>query len=376
MAQLAEIKSAYESLKENHHKLEKLEETLKSTLVDAKQTANNIIDTAKSDAQRIITEARDRARQVHARELDSAGRIKEQIERLTGIRDSYRRRVEEQIKNHLTLISELEQVQPDAQAAPIFEELSETADLSEYLHAQDEASETAPVDPADPADTVDSVDSVDTVSEETTGGATQASVDENREKVENSTSSVKSHDTDSSEPETARSAPVDEGVRAEFLELAENAAGEPHPHSKTQYERRFVEDIVEVKEVPPGERRPVSVQIAQAADRAISKGKLEERTNAPQTREVDEELYKKLRKTDELASPEAPVQSSQRQKPTGSAGAANTDPTRDLRGEDGIIVFGRREDRERAVEENAKVLSDLDTVVDKFAEELSKIEKS
>lgn len=40
-------------------------------------------------------------------------------------------------------------------------------------------------------------------------------------------------------------------------------------------------------------------------------------------------------------------------------------------GNDGIVVFGRKNDRDKSPEENAKILSEIDSVVDKFARELN-----
>ncbi|MCH9031863.1 MAG: DivIVA domain-containing protein [candidate division Zixibacteria bacterium] len=41
-------------------------------------------------------------------------------------------------------------------------------------------------------------------------------------------------------------------------------------------------------------------------------------------------------------------------------------------GDDGIIVFGRKNDREKSPEENAKILREIDSVVDKFASDLTR----
>ncbi|HSG99804.1 MAG TPA: DivIVA domain-containing protein [candidate division Zixibacteria bacterium] len=326
LTELNTLRASHSKLSKERLKLSELEDTLKATLVDAKTAANSILDKANHEAKRIIAEAEGDAKRLFVRANEYLQEIRTQIDELANVRDNYRIRIEETIQGHLRVINEISEVQPELQRLSVEETVESTTAAVETAVA---------------------------------------------EQPESPTESAVQNEAPTEEETTDATPPVDEETPTEQpVDVTEDLHA-PQVDG-TIYERSFVDDIIDVTPAPSktGPRNDITNLIATAAHEAVLNGKLTEATHSADhdTTAEDLEFYRKLSgATQSYTEPESP-------QPQPRPATHSSDPTANLRGPDGIIVFGRREDRERAVEQNAQVLNDLDSVVEKFAAELSALE--
>lgn len=306
----AELTEKYEKLQEEHNKLSEIEETLKSTLIDAKTTANSILQNAKEDAKLTISKAQESADRIESEARRKVEIMRKQVADISDVRDSYREKLGEMISCHLNNLQNLAIVEPDFSGIDLDSHLSDD-ELSNQRELSDEAESTVAAETAD------------------------------------------SEESENSDKSLIASKPIDQS------QLDEN-------NSSIKQSNKLASDV--------------NSAIANAA-RTVEISAAVADSETPKTSESadnnDPELYRKLseddsqeNKTESSESKEEPKEATAALPHKSSAAKGNGSPA----GSDGILVFGRREDREKAVEENARVLSELDSVVDRFAEELNEIE--
>jgi cell division initiation protein len=334
LQEIAELKESLLAVQEKHDKLSELEDTLKSTLIDAKQTANSILQSAQEDAKRLIAVAQADAEQIEEKTQRRVELMRKQVTDISDVRDDYREKLGDVIASHLNVLQELATIEPDFSGVDLEGELAEE-ELSEQYSFAEEAE-------------IDS-DSTETESEDKAEAPEQAAP----------------------EQEVDAQPIVKENQNSENL-ASETFVREAPEHNSNDDSGGFIPTEPIDQSQLEDESQKVSSEIAQAARDAESRDPELEETNS-ETNETSEnpELYRKLaeegRHSGEPASatPAAPATPVVPEAPKQRAVPAS------LSGSDGIVVFGRREDREKAIEENARVLSELDSVVDKFAEQLS-----
>lgn len=284
----------YHELLTKYNRLAELEETLNSTLIVAKKTADEILQSARNDSERILEEtSRNQKRLQHESET-----------RLTSLQST----IIELEKSHGEYQSKLKQL--------IGQQLKTVEDLGFEFSKPDQSAEFV---------------------QEEIGEAQIYETEVLPEKIS---------ETGVSETESS----IAEDLKAKNSEDSENT---------------------DSPEIGIGEEKkePVAnLSINRSVKRTVSK----------QSGSADQ-LYKKLAGSGQQRGPQTEIKAATESAPNFSPAPVPVPaPTKtagqpasvSAPGDDGIIVFGRREDRERAITENSKILNDLDSVIDKFAENL------
>jgi cell division initiation protein len=312
LTETLELREQYESLQKKYDKLAGMEDALKSTLLEAQKTADSIRAKAGSDAELTLERARGKQVLIEEQARERIAQLQEKVSELDKIRLDYQAKIQATISSHLKIVEEIS-------FGVELPELPEESDLSDLESAEIE--EVSLFEP--------------TLSD------------------------------------SERVAQSNDIANAAEVESADHSEKESQAQNKPQVSESLHSDLTVLtdSDSAPDEKQSLSNE-APSTNEAIAnavEGRSSTENNSDMT--GDDTLYKKLAsdseetaqktETDALATDEQ-----QAKKPKA--------PIRS--GSDGIVVFGRKEDREKAVEENARILSELDSVVDKFAEELREID--
>lgn len=351
----AELQESISKLQKRHDKLAEIEDTLKATLIDAKQTANSILQRAQEDARKIINDAQSVADRLEEKARLRVEQMRQQVADISEVRDEYRKKLGDTISSHLNILQELTEVNPDFSDVDLLSEIKE-----EYLAESHEIAENV-----------------------SDNGSTPNSEPETVET--------------SAEPEEELDSKLDDDLDDEVYEDEEDSAVEPlidtRPIDQSQLETTRRTDARE-STAQTSSAIAEAVRAAEIRQPQLTDTRAEQEALATHNDSVDDSddpaLYRKLsaerthtdhqtdhhtdqRKQEQIQEPKqgqvkaetqpAPLTAPQRRTSNG-----------ELTGPDGIVVFGRREDREKALEENVRVLTGLDSVVDQFAEQLGEVE--
>lgn len=327
----AELQQALSDLQEKHDRLAELEDDLKSTLLDAKQTANSILKNAQEDAKKILADAQADAESLESDSQRQVAQMRERVNEISEVRDEYHQRLKSVISSHLEILDDLNSVESNLadderdslqkdKIAAIEIDLSSLDLQSEISEEEIAESRTieAPIAEVAPVLEADSTGAV----EEESAPLNQADI---------------SADDSDSQPEIQ-----EQSAKKSVSEVIAQITKETEALLPKAAEEPLAEKAVD--KVVVSESEPVEA-------------KAQEPEDSDSANKTDPELYRKVVEAREDKGVPTPI------KPKKSFSG-------DLTGPDGIVVFGRREDREKAIVENAKVLSELDSVVDQFAEQL------
>ncbi|MFQ5606943.1 MAG: DivIVA domain-containing protein [Candidatus Zixiibacteriota bacterium] len=389
----ADYRRRFTLLRDKYDKLSTMERTLKSTLLEAKKTADAIIESAEQEAARIQEMARERQSVIENKAEEHVNRMQARIEELSQMRVVYRDELRQMIAGHLKTIEEMQLESPDS-----------------------ESMESEPTE-------INYIDSDETAESEDAHERRQG--DTNYDDVTRTWETIAGSDRPESQPVAERAgleSPAATGepdknpqntpnAFQETLQLLRSAREEEHPSAPTLTE----------SESDAAKSESVSGQIARAVDQAHqdvteapSHSYSDAVTDSPVDAPVDtatgadsetvtdcaapfpgdpqnggapeeDTLYKKLAREEESqrSMEEAPDNAgangaqtdAETQTESKSAKKVMPPPALPGPGPDGILVFGRREDRDRSLEENVKVLREIDSVIDRFAEELEDIQR-
>ncbi len=299
LTETADLQERFDKLHVKYDKLVAMEDTLKSTLLEAQKTADTMRANAEKDVQLSLERARGKQEIIEEQARQQTVLLQDKIDELDKIRLDYQEKIQQTISSHMKLI----------------EDISFSAEF--------------PID----ADNI----------------------------VEDNSSDIEQTELEPAEIEevTLFESVVDE--TQETTETEEN----PSLHSAlTDLDETDAGLVPE--ELAPLATPSASEAIAQAIESTL-----------PIDGDSDESLYKKLATDDTEPELQANSETDTVEETQEEAVAEAKKPKSSSAlesGADGIVVFGRKEDREKAVEENARILSELDSVVDKFAEELREID--
>ncbi len=320
LSEAVELREDHERLQEKYGKLAGMEDALKSTLLEAQKTADTIRANAENDADLALERARGKQALIEEQSRDKIAQLQEQVDELDKIRLDYQEKIQATISSHLKIIEEIS-------FGAELPEIPEEVDISDLEPAEVELTEIEEVSLFEPTLT-------------------------DSEKASQSNDIASSEMTSTTEAET-------ESV--------------PEPEETPQVKESFHADLTALTDDESVENSPSTTE---AIASAVENKKFSEAVNSEAEKVSsenvgdnisDDTLYKKLATDSKEASQDT-------EKPVGAADKASKSKAPVQSGSDGIVVFGRKEDREKAVEENARILSELDSVVDKFAEELREID--
>ena len=371
----ADYQERYTHLQEKHEKLTSIERTLKSTLLEAKKSAASLMESARADAEEIIAAARDKQRAIENKAVERVNLMQKSIEGLSQKHVDYQNSLSEVITGHLKTIQAMHVESPEIDSGK--EALSDIKD--------DEIDNVVDFEAGEPADTVKTTDT-----EKQPALQSALSSDENNDyEVTKTWRTIQETDTDGPALTAALADTNDSADLFNESELENYESGsETHTETSTAAVQSDRESKTPDKklqgEKTQGEKTPEKVvdQIARAVLSATSAPDAGEDTSHQTTpvtsdNSPDEDtLYKKLAREHDSER----VVTAEAAKNVAKNTSANSDPKKKPPklpgpGPDGILVFGRKEDRERSVEENVKVLRDLDSVIDRFTEELEDIRR-
>lgn len=362
----ADYQERYNHLLEKHEKLSSMERTLKSTLLEAKKSGTSLIESARADAKDIITAARDKQREIENRAKERVRHMQGRIEELTKMRADYQDNLAEVITEHLKTIKEMHVEAPEVGSVEnehsdiTDDEIDEVVEYDTGEATDAEKQESGKVQPAlesvsgsDVRDDDEVTKTWKTIQEtDTDGPAVAATLTESN----SSNDSPGNHQTEKTESDNKTNA--DSSATVSTASSNGNHGGEKKQETVVDQIARAVRSAT----VAPDS----DVDTTDHAAPAMADDFLDEDT-----------LYKKL--AGEHESQRKTPADTNETKPTANTSAApNTkknSPELPGPGPDGIMVFGRKEDRERSVEENVKVLQELDSVIDRFTEELEDIQR-
>ncbi len=344
LAEIIELREQQKLLQTKYDKLAAMEDSLKSTLLEAQKTADAIRANAEHDVQLALERAKGKQSLIEKQAQSQIDLLQDKVRELDTIRLDYQRKIRETIESHLKVVDEIS-FSAELPELSIDDVLADTepAEIEEVTLFETAAVEIA-VDDA-------------TVGEDATSDVTGPAA-ETKEATEGK---VKSEDS----------------LHSDITHLTDSDT-----HDKqAQEEREAPVQSDATPDTTPGASS--SETIAQAVEQV--------ERQEPVADATDDTLYKKLA-SDNRESHEASQDTSEEVTQSEAAIEANTEASAPSKesdksspkkqqsrppldtGPDGIIVFGRKEDREKAVEENARILSELDSVVDKFAEELCELD--
>lgn len=329
----SDFRVRFAHLEEKHHKLLGMERRLKSTLIEAKKTAISIIDDATAEAKSMLEETSAKCSGLEKKAEKRVAVMESRIKEINQARTDYQSELCGIIAEHLKKIEsmQLDSVEIDTSEQAV-------SDIAEHEIGKVMVYE----DESDSADAKESTsDSGDEKTEQLKtpdkmDGSSSIDLTANDETDNDSKSFISTEELDG---------------------IIETAANNIDP---------LDEPGKAVKQNNTDSEETVKFTSAEEIARSTSAAKRlkeQKQISSPSssTSEIDEDtLYKKLLK-------ESASQSSQ------SAKSKTSRPGLPPSGPDGILVFGRKEDRERSLEENVRVLQDLDSVIDRFAEELEDI---
>lgn len=365
-----DYRERFAHLQEKHEKLASIERTLKTTLLEAKKSASSLIASAKADAKDIISAAKDKQRAIENRAKERVDQMQVRIEKLNVLRVEYQNSLSEVIAAHLHTIKEMHVQSPEidnseeALAAINGDEITSVVEyeaeqptndeqddeITKTWRAIQETDTDGPATAATLADTKNLADLFDESELDKYESSDDTNSETGSKESSESQSDSQSDDQKDHQPKTA-----DGAVRFE---------------NDSEKEHETVVDRI---------ARAVhsARSAASAASAASGVNVTAENYTTPVTTDdfMDEDtLYRKLAREHET---ERKIIAETAIKESASSSASKRDAAAVLPGPgpDGIMVFGRKEDRERSVEENVKVLQELDSVIDKFAEELEDVQR-
>lgn len=365
LAEVVELRAQQKLLQTKYDKLATMEDSLKSTLLEAQKTADTIRAHADSDAQLALERARGKQALIEKQTQGQIDLLQEKVRELDTIRLDYQRKIRQTIESHLKIVDELSfnADLPELSIEDILAD-SEPAEIEEVTLFETATSETAVDDVAVDDVAVNDVAVDDVAVDDATAGEAVTSdvaesVAETKRTIESKVESEDSlhsdftHLTDSdTDDKQAQAAPVQSETTASaspsgtIAQAVKQVARQEHVAEATDdtLYKKLASDSQESHEASHETTQKTSQDVS--ADVTQSEAAVE-------------------------ATPEASAPSKESDK--SSVKKQQSRPPLDT-GPDGIVVFGRKEDREKAVEENARILSDLDSVVDKFAEELRELD--
>ena len=375
----ADYQERYTHLQEKHEKLTSIERTLKSTLLEAKKSAASLMESARADAKDIIAAARDKQRAIENKAVEQVDLMQKRIEDLSQKHVDYQDSLSEVITGHLKTIQAMHVESPEIDSGK--EALSDIkSDIKD-----DEIDNVVEFEAGEAVDTENATDT-----EKQPALQSALSSDENNDyEVTKTWRTIQETDTDGP---ALTAALVDTNGSADLFNESELEKYESDGESHTETSTAAVQSNRESKtpdkklqsETTPEEKTPETVvdQIARAVRSARSApddcDDMDDQTTpvTPDNSPDEDTLYKKLAREHE-SEREVTAEAA---KNAAENTSADPDPKKKPPqlpgpGPDGILVFGRKEDRERSVEENVKVLRDLDSVIDRFTEELEDIRR-
>jgi len=335
--ELTTLRAEHEQLKEKHAVLAQLEDTLKAALIEAQKSAENIITRARREAEKLVTTASVAVERLHAESEREAELLLERRAQSKAILKSYVAATREVIDEHLRSLDHII-TDGDTQPAAVSDEEKREGRPPIAECPEPSVADSAPV--------------------ESSAAVAPVHVDAPIE-VKRVTNSAKP--TDALEVFAARENSTETPLVAsssdddEFPEATATTRG-----VKADIECTFaLDDTESVSPTESGGQQAstvgaggVTLSSALAISRAAAAA-LKAKSGAPSEPPA---LPSTLAKISLSPTP-------------------RTTPAFGQRGPDGIVVFGRREDRERAYQENARILNDLDDVVERFATQMSERER-
>ncbi len=322
LTETMELREEHERLQVKFDRLASMEDALKSTLLEAQKTADTIRAHAESDVRLALERARGKQALIEEQAREKIAQLQEKVDELDKIRLDYQEKIQSTISSHLKIIE-------DISFSVVLPEIPEEVDVSDLEPKEVKSTEIEEVSLFEPTltDTEKAAQSNDIASTDMT-----------------STDDTASNDNE---------APAETEPTAD-TDTRQNVQSKESLHS----------GMTSLSDDEPVEDEPSATE---AIASAVENRKSSQEEDSESSEAGDDTLYKKLASDSNESADIAEEPSKKADEPKKSKAPM-------LSGADGIVVFGRKEDREKAVEENARILSELDSVVDKFAEELREID--